>query len=77
MHHYVNEEALFAWFCETANESLDEARLLRELTQQYFQTRRAVFTLPAERTKSGDEASYAYRYENIGCCGASTVFFYF
>ena len=75
---YVNEDAFFAWYDESAGEPrLSRPALLEELARQFRETRRQEYVLPPERTRSGREERYPFRYENVGCCGASTVFYYF
>lgn len=74
----VNEEALLAWYEAAAKEPrLERNALLADVARQYQQTRREEYVLPPARTRSGAEERYPFRCENIGCCGASTVFWYF
>ena len=77
MYNYINEEKLFAWYDSTAKSPLSHKALLAELAKRYMSTRKAVFELSADETLSGEAESYAYKFENIGCCGASTIYFYF
>ena len=75
---YVNEAAFFAWYeAAAAQPRLSRPALLEDLARQHRETRREAFVLPPEATRSGREERYPFRYENVGCCGASTVFFYF
>ena len=78
MTNYVNEAALFAWYDEVAADPRpDRAAMLEDVARQHRETRQAEFVLPPERTRTGREERYPFRYENVGCCGASTVFYYF
>ena len=76
MYNYVNEDAFFAWYEEKTGCKPDKKPLLAELAKQYMDTRRGEFVLPAEKSISGAEERYAFRFENVGCCGASTIYFY-
>ena len=78
MTNYINEENFIAWFTEKSNAPVSSrAKLLDEVLQQYIKTRKNEFVLSADRTKSGTEESYPIKFENIGCCGASTYYIYF
>ena len=78
MVNYVNQESFFDWYNSVSKSgSADKAALLGEVFRNYSQTGEERYTLPASRTKSGQEESYSFRFENVGCCGASTVFIYF
>ena len=78
MINYVNQEAFFDWY-DSVSKAAHTARaaLLGELFNGYCRTGEEKFTLPATQTKSGQEESFPFRFENVGCCGASTVFIYF
>ena len=60
--------------CEKAAE---RGKALQRVHDSYFEDASEVFVLSAAETKSGAEARYEFRVENIGCCGASTLYFYF
>lgn len=77
MHNYVNEDALFLWYEEKTGQKANKKALLQEVAGQYMKSRKAEFVLGADKTLSGAEERYAFRFENIGCCGASTMYFYF
>ena len=78
MTNYVNEDAFFAWYEETAAEPrLSRPALLEDLVRRHRETQRQEYVLPPQKTVCGREARYPFRYENVGCCGASTVFYYF
>lgn len=78
MTNYVNEDKFFQWYSETANSPIgNKTKLLNEVFQQYMKTRRQEYVLLATQTKSGNEESFPFRFENIGCCGASTYYIYF
>ena len=75
---YVNEDAFFAWYKAAAKrESLAGPALLADVVSQMNITGRQEYILPPSETKSGREERYSYRFENIGCCGASTMYIYF
>ena len=73
----VGEEKFLAWYRKNAKKSLPAAKALQRVHDSYFTDAGEVFTLGAAETKSGAEASYEFRVEEIGCCGASTLYFYF
>lgn len=75
---YVNEKAFFEWYREASGKEIaDKGSLLEKVRRQYLETGSSRFLLPASETRSGQEKSYTFRYEDVGCCGASTVFIYF
>lgn len=76
MYNYLNEEAFFAWYEEKTGQKPDKKALLDSLAKQYMATRRGEFILPAEKCLSACEEVYPFRFENLGCCGASTMYFY-
>ena len=73
----VGEEKFLAWYRAHAKKPLSAEKALQRVHDSYFEDASEVFVLPAEETKSGAEARYEFRVENIGCCGASTLYFYF
>ena len=77
MYNYVNEEKFIAWYRAAARTPLGDKAILERAAKQYMATRKGLFVLGPEETLSGQEESYAFRFENIGCCGASTLYFYF
>ena len=78
MVNYVNQEAFFDCYDSVSTAAdTDKSTLLSELFNRYCQTGEEHYTLPAAQTKSGQEESFSFRFENVGCCGASTVFIYF
>lgn len=75
---YVGEEKFFDWYHKTAKEpQKSDAELLAEVHQQCVDTHADTYILPPEKTVSGLEERYTYRFENIGACGASTEYMYF
>lgn len=75
---YVNEEAFFAWYKSTVKrETLTGPALLADVVNQMNAAGKQEYVLPPSETKSGREERYPYRFENIGCCGASTMYIYF
>lgn len=85
MVNYVNSEKFMAWYTAGAKEPLREAQALEKVYAAYcadcYAGRRSGsqgrFVIPAGESVSGKEESYDFRVENIGCCGASTIFVYF
>ena len=74
MANYVNEEKFIEWYNSVSKEELrNKSELLTETVSIYSNTGKALYTLPAGKTKSGKEESYEYKVENLGCCGASTI----
>ena len=73
----VGEEKFLAWYRKNAKKALSAEKALQRVYDSYFEDASEVFTLRAEETKSGEEAHYEFRAEDIGCCGASTLYFYF
>lgn len=76
MYNYVNEDVFFAWYEEKTGRKPDKKALLAELAKQYMDTRKGEFVLSADKCLSGAEERYGFRFENVGCCGASTIYFY-
>lgn len=75
---YVSEDKLFAWYRRTAREPwLSNAELLETVHQHFVDTKDETYTLPAEKTVSGQPETYAFRCDKIGACGADTGFMYF
>ena len=75
---YINEEAFFAWYKSAAkHETPTRPALLADVISQMNITGRQEYVLSPAETKSGREERYPYRFENIGCCGASTMYIYF
>jgi len=78
MINYVNDDIFWNWYKENSKELLKTKKaLLDEVYQRYCETKKEVYTLTAEETKSGKEENYIYKFEDIGCCGASTIYIYF
>jgi len=76
MYNYVNEDRFFAWYGEKTGRAPDRKALLAELAKQYMKSRKGEFVLSGDKTLSGCEERYAFSFENVGCCGASTIYFY-
>jgi len=75
--HTVNEEKFFSWYRKNAKKPLQPESMLKRVSECYAADASEVFVLAPEETKSGEEARYAFRAECVGCCGASTTYFYF
>ena len=74
----VNEEKFFSWYASVCRQpDVSRSSVLDDLMRQYHETRSEEFVLPASQSVSGLEEHYPFRYENIGCCGASTPYLYF
>ncbi len=75
---YVNEERFIAWYESVAGQPrLSPAALLADVFRQYTETRTERYVIPAEKTVTGREESYPFRFEDIGACGACTNYIYF
>lgn len=78
MANFVNEEKFFEWYeSVAADEKYSRSELLNEAVMNFANTGQACYILPASKTKSGKEERYSYQVENLGCCGASTIYVYF
>ena len=78
MFNLVNEEAFFSWYASVAkSKKINRSAVLSELYQHYCDTKESVFTLRSPYTVSGEDETYPYAIDDIGKCGASTVFIYF
>ena len=73
----VGEEKFLTWYRKNAKKPLSADKALQRVFDSYFQDASETFVLSAAETKSGAEARYDFRVECIGCCGASTTYFYF
>ena len=74
---YVNEQTLLDRYAAlTGSPCPNPASLLQ---QAYALGCRGVrqLTLPAAKTLSGREERIPFTFENVGCCGASTIFIRF
>lgn len=75
---YVNEAKFISWYESVAKEPcMSSAALLADVFQQYVSTRANEYVVPADKTISGKEERYTFRFENIGACGACTDYIYF
>ena len=78
MANYVNEEKFFGWYESVSKNGIkNREELLNEAVSIFSNTGKAVYVLPADKTVSGKEERYTYKVENLGCCGASTIYVYF
>lgn len=78
MTNYVNQEAFFEWY-ESVSRKKDynKNELLSEVFEQYVNTGRSRFELPASKTSTGRPEGYDYVFEDLGKCGGSVLFIYF
>lgn len=77
MVNYVGQEKFFKWYKQkTGKKKVDEISLLNELFRRYSEEGAEKFVLKPSETVSGKEESYPFRFQNIGCCGASTYYVY-
>jgi|GEM_PF-1654855 len=75
---YVNEQAFFDWYSAAARRpEPNRGALLEEVLRHYAETGREEFALSEKETVSGQRERFPFRYDDVGCCGASTVFVYF
>lgn len=78
MFNYVNEDKFFEWYVSVSKREItNKSELLNEVVSQAGSVGERIFTLPGSKTISGNDESYKYKVENIGCCGASTIYIYF
>lgn len=78
MCNYVNEDAFFAWYDSIiADKAYNRDAVLSEVFELFITEKKNDFEIPAGKTVTGKPESYRFRAENIGCCGASTMFIYF
>lgn len=77
MCNYVGSEKFMEWYRRTAKAPRGEGEALRRVYEDYCRTGKSVFELSSGETVSGRPESYPYTFENIGCCGASTIYIYF
>lgn len=78
MINYVNEKAFLNWYQSVSRDQIvNESALLNEVFLAYCRTGKGIYTLPAAKTVTGKDESYPFTCENIGCCGASTLYVYF
>ena len=77
MVNYVNEERFLRWYRAHAKVPAPDAEVLSRLYADYCAEHRSEFRLEAPDTLDGKSAHYRFRVDNIGCCGASTIYVYF
>lgn len=78
MCNYINEDKFFEWYDSIiADKNYSRDGVLTDIFTFHCMTRKMVFEVPASKTISGVAESYEFRAENIGCCGASTMFIKF
>ncbi len=78
MANYVNEEKFIEWYESVSKEKLtNKSQLLSDALTHFSNTGESVFRIPAAKSVTGKEETYEYRVENMGCCGASTIYLYF
>ena len=78
MINYVNEEAFLKWYNSVSTEkAANERALLEEVYNRYCDTHSEVFVVPASNSVTGKDEEYKFKYDDIGCCGASTIYIYF
>ena len=78
MVNYVNQDNFIQWYNSVSKvKATNTANLLEKVHQHYCNTGSSIYTVPASKTISGKDEHYSFRYEDIGCCGASTRYIYF
>lgn len=78
MVNYVNQDAFFQWYeSVTGKTKYDHDSLLNDVFMTYCNTHKSEFTVPAARSVTGKAESIKFTFENLGCCGASTMYITF
>ena len=78
MTHYVNQEAFLDWYKQVSkSQRINETALLNEVFEQYCETGKSRFVLPAAKTLSGKAEGYDYKFEDLGRCEGSNYFITF
>lgn len=78
MFNYVNDEKFYGWYESVSKERIvNKSALMNELVRNADGPGYAIYTIPASKTVTGKDESYRYKVENIGCCGATTIYIYF
>lgn len=78
MFNYVNEEKFFDWYDSVSKSGVgNKSALLAELVSEAGGPGEKTYTIPAGKTSTGRDESYNYKVDNLGCCGASTIYIYF
>ena len=78
MINYVNDDVFWNWYKATAKGPLmTKKALLDSVFKHYCDTKSEIYTLSPDETISGKEETYSFKFEDIGCCGASTIYIYF
>ena len=78
MVNYVDEDKFFSWYEQHSRKPLNNKnRLLDDLYREFCDTGRSYYVLKSGDSTSGSEEHFPFRFEDLGCCGASTLFIYF
>ena len=78
MINYVNDDIFWKWYKENSKElKMTKKELLDSVFKFYCDTKSELYTLSPDETSSGKEETYSFKFEDIGCCGASTIYIYF
>ena len=78
MFNYVNEEKFFDWYTSVSKTGIgNKSALLAELVSEAGGPGEKTYTVPAAGSVTGRDESYTYKVDNLGCCGASTIYIYF
>ena len=78
MTNYVNEDRFLQWYRSVCRKpEKNTGKLLNDLYLAYCDTGATEYTVPSSDSLTGRDESYVFRCEDIGCCGASTVYMYF
>lgn len=78
MINYVNDDVFWNWYKENVKElSMTKKTLLDDVFKSYCDTKKESYVLSPDVTVSGKEEAYSFKFEDIGCCGASTIYIYF
>jgi len=78
MVNYIDEEKFFAWYLKNCKSpDSNHQRVLEGLYNRFCETGQQFYTISKENSQSGQTEKYVFRFEDSGCCGASTIFIYF
>ena len=78
MINFVNDDIFWNWYKVTAKGPLlTKKALLDDVFKRYCDTKNEAYILSPDETVSGTEEVYNFKFEDIGCCGASTIYIYF
>lgn len=78
MAQYVDDDKFYDWYRKVSKEPrMTRTALMQSLFEQTERPGDGLYKLDGALTLSGEEETYPFVFDNIGCCGASTGFYYF